>query len=256
MKQLLILAFTIISFGAYCQDNTFESNVRKMLKIQGVEKNIAPMLGRLLQLQREANPQIDTSFWNRYEKEFLGSSFEKLCNVIVPVYMSYLTENEVNAIIAFYESDAGKSLVEKTPFIMQESMEAGEKLGRDLAIQISKEVEQQKTKNFNANFSNCASVKIGTFKYVMQDSSITVIKRDNRYQYEYYKGKTTKYRINWVNDCKYTLEVIKTDVSFMEEMKGKVFVTNIYDVTDRYYRFVGVVEGTDYKMEGVIYRVE
>ena len=62
---------------------------------------------------------------------------------VVPIYKKYLTEYEVKSIIEFYESEAGKSLISKTPMILQESMEAGGKLGEEIATQIFQEIEKE-----------------------------------------------------------------------------------------------------------------
>jgi len=159
-------------------------------------------------------------------------------------------------IINFYESDAGKSLISKTPLILEETNNASEKLGEEIAIIIIKEIEDEKNKNYNSKISGCEKLKTGKFKYIMPDSSVMIIKRDKKHQYEYYQGTTTKYNIKWIDDCKYSIDVIKTDAKFMENAKGRVFITNIYEVNNKYYKYVCNIEGEDFKVDGTIYRLE
>jgi hypothetical protein len=55
-----------------------------------------------------------------------------LTKVMYEAYGPRFTEKELEAIIAFYDSDAGKKLIKETPAIMQSSMAAGRDLARSL----------------------------------------------------------------------------------------------------------------------------
>lgn len=90
----------------------------------------------------------------------------------------------------------------------------------------------------------------------MPDSSIVIIERNEKTQYEYYNGTTTKYSITWIIDCKYALEIVKADATYMEAFKGKKFVTNIYEARQDYFKYVCEIEGMDYITEGVFHRIE
>ncbi|MCX6219801.1 MAG: DUF2059 domain-containing protein [Bacteroidia bacterium] len=43
--------------------------------------------------------------------------------LLIPVYKKHFTQEEVKAIVAFYETPAGKKLAEKTPMVTMESMQ-------------------------------------------------------------------------------------------------------------------------------------
>lgn len=63
-------------------------------------------------------------YMDRLMKAVFGNmDIETLVNEIyVPIYSKYFTIEEVQAIIDFYESPAGKKMLESTPAIMSESM--------------------------------------------------------------------------------------------------------------------------------------
>ncbi|NEW84922.1 MAG: DUF2059 domain-containing protein, partial [Mariniphaga sp.] len=51
---------------------------------------------------------------------------------LIPVYKKHFTQDDVKAIIAFYESPAGNKLAEKTPLIAVEAMQSSQAWGMGL----------------------------------------------------------------------------------------------------------------------------
>jgi hypothetical protein len=49
--------------------------------------------------------------------------WEKLRDQIADIYVQVFTEDELNELIRFYQSPVGQKLLEKTPEIMQKSVE-------------------------------------------------------------------------------------------------------------------------------------
>jgi uncharacterized protein len=49
-------------------------------------------------------------------------TWDKLRPVYVQIYQESFTQEEIDGLIAFYESPAGFAFVEKMPFVMQKSM--------------------------------------------------------------------------------------------------------------------------------------
>ena len=52
----------------------------------------------------------------------------------------------------------------------------------------------------------------------MPDSTVMIVVRDT-FQYEYYNGITSKYKVTWLDECRYSLKLIKTDSDMMEGIK-------------------------------------
>lgn len=65
----------------------------------------------------------------------------ELVKLIVPVYTKHLTNEEMAAMIEFYESPTGKSVVSKLPLIAQESLVVGQTWGANLAQSVAFELQ-------------------------------------------------------------------------------------------------------------------
>lgn len=85
-------------------DAIIESTLRPLLKIEGITPEKRQML---------------ESFLNKYKtiirEEF---SWQKTLPDYIRVYREIFTEDEIQSLIAFYESPTGQMLVRKTPLIM------------------------------------------------------------------------------------------------------------------------------------------
>jgi hypothetical protein len=66
---------------------------------------------------------------------------------LAKVYTDTYTEEELDAILTFYKSPAGKSLIQKMPEVMQRSMPVMMQMMSDLQPEIMKMVEGLKEKS-------------------------------------------------------------------------------------------------------------
>ena len=143
MKNLLIALIVLTCMPALAQESDFEKNIRKMLEVTGVEKNFQVLIPRLIEVQKESNPNIPVEFWDRFQEKMLQESMEEVYEVMIPIYKKHLTEDDVADILEFYKTPAGKSLNEKTPMIMQESMTVGGELGKKIALKVTEELVKE-----------------------------------------------------------------------------------------------------------------
>ena len=93
-----------------------------------MKRNAAQMLLQKLQQEGlEANPEAQKVFTDFMENS-LQKSLDKLVDInkmlddMVPYYEKYLSAEDVNELIKFYEAPAGKHLIEATPKIMKDYM--------------------------------------------------------------------------------------------------------------------------------------
>ena len=78
-------------------------------------------------------PNAPEKFWNDFMAEV---SPDDLVNMVIPIYQKYLTEDDVQAINRFYDSPAGRKLIQSQPMIMRESMMQGQAWGQKLAKKV------------------------------------------------------------------------------------------------------------------------
>lgn len=90
---------------------------------------------------------IPASFWKDFEKEFKKIDVDEIIETFMPVYYKYYTEDDLRQLISFYQSPVGIKMKKNTANIMQESMQLGEKWGREIgekvAAKLQKELEKK-----------------------------------------------------------------------------------------------------------------
>jgi hypothetical protein len=110
-------------------------DIRRLLHLSGSDKLGDQVVDQMLgQFKAMAGPDVPASVWGSVRKEI---KVQELIALIVPIYDRHLSHDEIKAIIAFYESPAGKKFVSVLPAITQESMSAGQTWGKQLAERIA-----------------------------------------------------------------------------------------------------------------------
>jgi hypothetical protein len=123
----LILAAATLSFG---QDNSaYKNTLQEMMNISGATESYKVVIVQTFKMLKEQKSKVPDEVWTHFEKSFLDASQEELLGMLVPIYQKHISLPDLKAIIAFYQSPAGKRFSEKTPLIMQESMQAGQQWG-------------------------------------------------------------------------------------------------------------------------------
>ncbi len=113
---LFLLLLCSLSVQSFSQDDEYRQAVLDMMEISNT-----------------LHPEIDSSFWDEFEGEFMASSMDDLVDRFLPIYKNHLSLEELQGIIKFYKTPVGKKLIEKTPLIMQESMELGKAWGQEIS---------------------------------------------------------------------------------------------------------------------------
>jgi uncharacterized protein len=63
--------------------------------------------------------------------------------MLVPVYSKYLTKEDLEEMIKFYETPVGKKFAENTPKIMRESMQIGQEWGMRIGEKFEKKIRER-----------------------------------------------------------------------------------------------------------------
>jgi hypothetical protein len=166
----------------------------------------------------------------------LEKGIKQLVPRLIPIYKEYLTETEVDGIIKFYESDLGKSLVEKTPLIMNDAMAVGAQWGDELGQEIGKIVNESNIINFTKDpVEDCSIFKEGTFTAINSTGARYSFVRKGDHQIETSDNNSFKYKIKWNSNNKYSL--IDLDANNKEVFESEV-VVNIYEVNGNTYKYI------------------
>src|SRR5215467_11236852 len=97
--------------------------IKRLLELMGSQKIAEQILGQILPMTKRSAPQVPDSVWADIEKEFSSDlNSGKLLDVIIPIYSRQFSEEDVNGMIAFYDSPLGRKVTAAMPQIASESM--------------------------------------------------------------------------------------------------------------------------------------
>lgn len=125
---------------AVVKDTPKTADIRKLLNLTGAGKLGVQVMNQLLASFKQTAPQVPEQFWQDLMKEV---NPDELVNMVVPLYDKYLSHEDIKAALVFYETPAGRRLVEATPKITQESTVLGQEWGRQLAEKVMKKLQAQ-----------------------------------------------------------------------------------------------------------------
>lgn len=238
MKKAVILGLLVISavLQMNAQEDSYELKVRKMLELSGASENFNVALKNMLSIQKESYDNVlSDDFFLELEKEMKEVGLKKLIPKFIPIYKKYLTEEDLEGIIAFYESEVGKKLTEKTPFIINDAMQVGVEWGEEIGLEIYNRVQNSNEFLFKKDIEeDCTAFKEGTYEMQVDGiDQVFIIERKNNTQTEELNGHSMEFKITWLSNNKYNL-TLEGD-SLQNDSPVEV---NIYEVEGERYNYI------------------
>ena len=122
---------------------TFRGDVVKLLKVTGAQ-SLGLQMGQavsnqLIDAMSRQNPNIPPKAVAAIKEEvnrLYVENMPALMTQLVQVYEKHFTQQEVEGLIAFYETPLGKKAVREMPKIMNESFRLGQEWGRSLVPEL------------------------------------------------------------------------------------------------------------------------
>ena len=143
MKNHIALIFTLLMLvlpSAYAEKSSSE-NVKKLLNKTGAGQMGIQAMNQMLPALKKMIPDAPEKFWQDFMSEVKPND---LVDMVIPIYQKHLTEKEIKAINAFYDTPAGRKLIQVQPYIVQESMAAGQQWGQKIAQKVITKYKSQK----------------------------------------------------------------------------------------------------------------
>lgn len=147
MKRLIVttLALTFLSVGsATAQPPPAEDaaakrqDIQKLLETTGAAKLGIQVVTQMLTMFKQQHPDVPETVWDEFMREF---NAESLMDLVIPIYEKHLTHEDIKGLIAFNESPLGRKVNSVMPTVMQESMEAGQQWGMEIAQRVQQKLE-------------------------------------------------------------------------------------------------------------------
>lgn len=143
--MILMMALTLS--WATCtlaqSDDEYAQALQKMIEVSGGEDSYKVVIHQFTEMYKEQYPEIDAKFWKEFEKEFQLAAMNDLVVLLVPVYQKHLTLEDLNDIIAFYQTRAGKKFADKLPMILKDSMEVGAQWGAVIGERFARKMQEK-----------------------------------------------------------------------------------------------------------------
>ncbi|MDP9121164.1 MAG: DUF2059 domain-containing protein [Acidobacteriota bacterium] len=106
-----------------------EADIRKLMELSG-SANIGMQVMNQMKAALQQSMKAPDGFWDRFMKEV---DPKELVDRIVPIYSRHFSEEDIQGMIAFYQTPLGRKLVTVMPQIAAESMVSGQEWGQQVA---------------------------------------------------------------------------------------------------------------------------
>ena len=145
-KNILAIAFLV--FGVFTNaQSSKDVKIAELLETMGSTHAMKTSFEYMINYYKQNNPQISSEYWDNASKHV---DYDELVQKLIPIYSKHFTEQEIVDLLKFYNTSTGKKMIEKTPTILEESMEIGRKWGIELAQKIEKEIPVSTKKEYSS----------------------------------------------------------------------------------------------------------
>jgi len=119
-------------------DSAKNAAIRKLLDVMGVRANMEIAMQGMVDLYKQRMTSVPPDFWEQFQT---AANAGDLLDMMVPIYDRHYSLEEIQALIAFYESPIGRKFVAEQPVMVKESMAVGAAWGREVGAKILKKLQ-------------------------------------------------------------------------------------------------------------------
>ena len=145
-KGLLFLAaFVLLTFGAHAQSAEFKASVRKLMAVSGSDATLKMIPEQILSMIEQQAPALPESVKAEIQAMFSEEALLSLMDRMVPIYAKYYTQQDMDDLIAFYDTPLGKKLSTVQPQITLESMSVAQQWAAEIGQKVASKIMQSST---------------------------------------------------------------------------------------------------------------
>lgn len=147
MKKLLVSLVLFFAFAMVAQaqeDKAYEAAMTKMLEVSKSMDAMKQLAPQIIAMTKQQVPNAPQEFWNELEKTMVGM-YDEIIKAMIPVYHKYLSLEDIQGIIKFYETPVGKKLADSNTKIAAEAMPIAQKIAMET---MQKMMAQAKEKGY------------------------------------------------------------------------------------------------------------
>jgi hypothetical protein len=157
MRTIAIAILLLIPTFVLADDVSKTAKVEQLMQLSNTEQNMKAMFDQLKTVQiatmrkNVAVPTQDKAAAEEIQTRMMDvmashMSFEKLRPTMVKAYLDVFTEEEIDGILGFYQSPAGKAMLQKSPQLMVHIMGAAQQQMGDITAELKKITDEVNAK--------------------------------------------------------------------------------------------------------------
>ncbi|MGP9799555.1 DUF2059 domain-containing protein [Rheinheimera sp. NSM] len=158
MKRLIAGILCLVMHTSVYAESSNRQSIEELLQLTNADSMLDGIYAQMDQMFAGMGQQIgvkpsEQDIFDNFMQQ-VGAvvkekmSWAKMKDPMIDIYLKHYTEKEVQDMLIFYRSATGRSLVEKMPAIMSESMMLSQKMMKDVMPeiqQLSAELKQELT---------------------------------------------------------------------------------------------------------------
>lgn len=124
-----------------------ETAIRKLFEVQGTQKSVGQVLAGISENMKPTLSKMLPP--GDYQDKLIPLFFEKfqskmkaddLMNLLIPIYDKYLSKEDIDGLVQFYQTQVGKKMVSVLPQLVIETQTAAMNMGQELGRRAMLEV--------------------------------------------------------------------------------------------------------------------
>jgi len=120
-------------------EEAFRADILRLLKMIDSDKLGQVQLAEIIKVMKRMIPDAPEDFWGAAARDIDADAFT---DRLVPIYAEHLSHEDVIALIAFYESPAGRHFLAARPHIIADSIELGQAYAKEVQETIMARLER------------------------------------------------------------------------------------------------------------------
>lgn len=133
MRKLLVALVLFFAFTMVVEaqeDKAYEAAMTKMLEVSKSMDAMKQMAPQIIAMMKQQTPNAPQQFWTGLEQSMVDM-YSQIVKAMIPVYRKYLTLQDIQGIIKFYESPVGKKLADSNTAIASETMPIAQQIAME-----------------------------------------------------------------------------------------------------------------------------
>lgn len=122
MKNVITLFVLFLGIITFAQSKK-EQKIKELITLSDGSKVLSVAIKQFIDSYKEKYKDLPDSFWSEFLRE--GDS-NKITDLYISIYEKFLTDAEIDQLLAFYKTDLGKKMLANMLPIMQGAIQASE----------------------------------------------------------------------------------------------------------------------------------